>query len=29
VNFLALVRWVEPEAANRLAQDIGMVVAAH
>jgi len=29
VNFLALVRWVEPEAANRIAQDIGMPVAAH
>jgi hypothetical protein len=29
VNFLALVRWVEPEAANRIAQDIGIAVAAH
>jgi hypothetical protein len=29
VNFLALVRWVEPEAANRIAHDIGMAVTAH
>jgi hypothetical protein len=27
VNFLALVRWVDPEAANRLGADIGMPVA--
>ncbi|HEV2210398.1 MAG TPA: hypothetical protein VG167_16610 [Verrucomicrobiae bacterium] len=29
VNFVALVRWVSPEAADRLAHDIGMTVAAH
>jgi hypothetical protein len=29
VNFLALVRWVDAEAANRIAHDIGMAVAAH
>lgn len=29
VNFLALVRWVDPEAANRIAHDIGMAVTAH
>jgi hypothetical protein len=27
VNFLALVRWVDPEAANRLGADIGMPLA--
>jgi hypothetical protein len=27
-NFLALVRWVSPEAANKLCADIGMAVAA-
>lgn len=29
VNFLALVRWVSPEAADRLCADIGMAVPAH
>ncbi|HWW02180.1 MAG TPA: hypothetical protein VNZ64_20940 [Candidatus Acidoferrum sp.] len=29
VNFLALVRWVSPEAANKLAADIGVPVPAH
>ena len=29
VNFLALVRWVLPEAADKLCADIGMVAAAH
>jgi hypothetical protein len=29
VNFLALVRWVDPEAANKLSADIGMTVADH
>lgn len=29
VNFLALVRWVDAEAANRIAHDIGMAVTAH
>jgi hypothetical protein len=29
VNFLALVRWVDAEAANRISHDIGMAVAAH
>jgi hypothetical protein len=28
VNFLALVKWVNPEAANKLCSDIGMAVAA-
>ena len=28
VNFLALVKWVDPEAANKLNSDIGMAVAA-
>ena len=28
VNFIALVRWVDPGAADRLSRDIGMVVAA-
>ena len=28
VNFLALVKWVDPEAANKLNADIGMAVAA-
>jgi hypothetical protein len=28
VNFLALVKWVDPEAANKLNADIGMEVAA-
>jgi hypothetical protein len=28
VNFLALVKWVDPEAANKLNTDIGMAVAA-
>jgi hypothetical protein len=28
VNFLALVKWVSPEAAARLAHDVGMQVAA-
>jgi hypothetical protein len=28
VNFLALVRWVNPEAADKLCADIGMAVAA-
>ena len=28
VNFLALVRWVSPEAATKLCTDIGMAVAA-
>jgi hypothetical protein len=29
VNFLALVRWVSPESADKLCADIGMAVAAH
>jgi hypothetical protein len=29
VSFLALVKWVNPEAAEKLTKDIGMVVAAH
>ncbi len=29
LNFLALVRWVDPEAATRLSTDIGMPTAAH
>ncbi len=29
LNFLALVRWVSPEAANKLCADIGVPVAAH
>jgi hypothetical protein len=29
LNFLALVRWVEPAAANKLCADIGMPVPAH
>jgi hypothetical protein len=29
LNFLALVRWVEPAAANKLCADIGMAVPAH
>jgi hypothetical protein len=28
LNFLALVKWVDPEAANKLNADIGMAVAA-
>jgi hypothetical protein len=28
VNFLALVRWVDPAAANKLSADIGMAVPA-
>ncbi len=28
-NFLALVRWVNPDAAGKLSADIGMAVAAH
>ena len=28
VNFLALVKWVSPEAGEKLAKDIGMAVAA-
>ncbi len=28
LNFLALVKWVDPEAANKLNNDIGMAVAA-
>jgi hypothetical protein len=28
LNFLALVKWVDPEAANKLNADIGMEVAA-
>lgn len=28
VNFLALIRWVNPEAAEKLSHDIGMAVAA-
>ena len=28
VNFIALVKWIDPEAAARLAKDIGMAVAA-
>jgi hypothetical protein len=28
LNFLALVKWVDPEAANKLNTDIGMAVAA-
>ncbi len=29
LNFLALVRWVNPEAAEKLSTDIGMSVPAH
>jgi hypothetical protein len=29
VSFLALVKWVNPEAAERLSKDIGMTVPAH
>ncbi len=29
LNFLALVRWVDAEAANRLSRDIGMPATAH
>src|SRR6185503_7670663 len=29
LNFLALVKWVNPEAAEKLSNDIGMLVAAH
>jgi len=29
VNFMALIRWVNPEAANKLCVDIGMPVPAH
>ena len=29
LNFLALVRWVSPEAANKLATDIGVPVPVH
>lgn len=29
VNFMALVRWVDGEAAKKLSSDIGMVPAAH
>ena len=29
LNFLALVRWVSPEAANKLCADIGVPVMAH
>jgi hypothetical protein len=29
LNFLALVRWVSPEAADRLCKDVGMPVPAH
>jgi hypothetical protein len=28
LNFLALVKWVDPEAANKLNADIGMAIAA-
>ena len=28
VNFIALVKWVDPEAANRVCADIGMTVSA-
>ena len=28
LNFTALVRWVDPQAANKLAADIGMAVPA-
>ena len=28
VNFMALVKWVSPEAANKLSTDIGMALAA-
>jgi hypothetical protein len=28
LNFLALVRWVDPSAANRICVDIGMPVPA-
>jgi glutamyl/glutaminyl-tRNA synthetase len=28
LNFLALVRWTSPEAANKISADIGMHVAA-
>ncbi len=28
LNFLALVKWVDPEAANKLNNDIGMAIAA-
>jgi len=29
MNFLALVRWVSPEAADKMCADIGMTVPAH
>lgn len=29
LNFLALVRWVSPEAADRLCHDVGMPLPAH
>ncbi len=29
LNFLALVRWVSPEAANRLSADVGIPVPVH
>jgi hypothetical protein len=29
LNFMALVRWVNPEAAEKMSNDIGMTVAAH
>jgi hypothetical protein len=29
VSFLALVKWVNPEAAERMSKDIGMTVPAH
>jgi hypothetical protein len=28
LNFTALVRWVDPHAANKLSADIGMAVPA-
>ncbi len=29
LNFIALVRWVDADAANKLSRDIGMPAAAH
>ena len=29
LNFTALVRWVDPAAADKLAADVGMQVGAH
>jgi hypothetical protein len=29
LNFMALVRWLDPHAADKMSADIGMPVAAH